>query len=182
MWSKMLSILNVEWTNMKFDSSKIPKAAIYSIGAAASLVTTYYGIKSYLTAKYAKNLLVDGVTDAADLPSRSEHDRKRTATYPNIITNTWYHLYDAKDLQADKPVEVRALNRDFVLWRDANGKPVCQSAFCLHLGANLAVGGKIVNGCIECPFHRWKFNSEGAVTEIPYIKDPTQVPKQKLKT
>lgn len=40
-----------------------------------------------------------------------------------------------------------------------------------------------MNDCIECPFHRWKFNSEGGIAEIPYIKDKTNCPKTpKLKT
>ena len=40
-------------------------------------------------------------------------------------------------------VEVRALDRVFAVWRKSDGTPVCQDAFCLHLGANLAVGGKV---------------------------------------
>jgi phenylpropionate dioxygenase-like ring-hydroxylating dioxygenase large terminal subunit len=45
-------------------------------------------------------------------------------------------------------MEVRALNSVFALWRDpTTGKPVCHEAFCPHLGANLAVGGKVGGGC-----------------------------------
>ena len=40
-------------------------------------------------------------------------------------------------------VEVRALDKVFAVWKKADGTPVCQDAFCLHLGANLAVGGKV---------------------------------------
>lgn len=40
-----------------------------------------------------------------------------------------------------------------------------------------------MDDCIECPFHRWKFNSEGGIAEIPYIKDSKNCPKSpKLKT
>jgi hypothetical protein len=38
---------------------------------------------------------------------------------------------------------VRALDKVFAVWRRADGTPVVQDAFCLHLGANLAVGGKV---------------------------------------
>ena len=75
------------------------------------------------------------------------------------------------------------IGKVFVLWRDNNGKPVCQDAFCIHLGANLAKGGKVVDNCIECPFHRWKFNSDGTVHSIPYLKKPTECQtSKKLKT
>jgi nitrite reductase/ring-hydroxylating ferredoxin subunit len=64
------------------------------------------------------------------------------------------------------------------------GKPVCQTAFCVHVGANLAVGGQVVDDCIRCPFHHWKFDQNGNVVEIPYKPDPKECSgvKQKLKT
>jgi len=69
------------------------------------------------------------------------------------------------------------------MWRDDAGNPVCQDAFCLHLGANLAVGGKVVDNCLECPFHKWKFASDGSVKEIPYITNPHDChTTKKLKT
>ena len=42
-------------------------------------------------------------------------------------------------------------------------------AHCQHLGANLAVGGKVEGECIRCPFHGWRFEGEsGRCDEIPY--------------
>ena len=45
-------------------------------------------------------------------------------------------------------------------------------AYCPHLGANMAVGGKVVNNdCLECPFHGWQFSGEtGKLVNIPYAK------------
>lgn len=45
-------------------------------------------------------------------------------------------------------------------------------AYCPHLGANMAVGGKVVNtDCLECPFHGWQFSGEtGKLVNIPYAK------------
>ena len=32
-------------------------------------------------------------------------------------------------------------------------------AYCLHLGANMGVGGQVKNSnCIMCPFHGWLYN------------------------
>lgn len=34
-------------------------------------------------------------------------------------------------------------------------------AYCAHLGANLGVGGKVVNNdCVECPFHGWLYDGK----------------------
>ena len=45
-------------------------------------------------------------------------------------------------------------------------------AYCPHLGANMAAGGKVVRSdCLECPFHGWKFDGEtGKLVDIPYSK------------
>ena len=74
-------------------------------------------------------------------------------------------------------LQERALNQTFAMWRDrSTGNPVCHSAFCPHLGANLAAGDKINSeGRLVCPFHSWEFNPDGSVHSIPYLKDPSKV-------
>ncbi len=54
------------------------------------------------------------------------------------------------------------------MFRDEEGKSHVVDAYCPHLGANLAVGGKVVGNCIECPFHAWRFRGEdGKCVHIP---------------
>jgi nitrite reductase/ring-hydroxylating ferredoxin subunit len=116
--------------------------------------------------------------DVKSLPSRADHDRRRLLTYPHSpVANSWYHICDSDELKDGRVIEVRALGLTLAVWRDAEGKPVCHSAYCLHLGANLAVGGKVVDGCIQCPFHNWRFGSDGSIRHIPYAKNPDQCPK-----
>ncbi|KAJ1444087.1 Rieske [2Fe-2S] iron-sulfur domain-containing protein [Ochromonadaceae sp. CCMP2298] len=122
-------------------------------------------VSSYLD----RNLIYN---KSISVPSHAKHDERRFATYPSPIMNTWYHLLDSDEVKAGSVREFRALNRVFVLWRDKEGNAVCQDAFCIHLGANLAQGGKIVDGCLQCPFHNWKFAADGTVVEVPYLKNP----------
>jgi nitrite reductase/ring-hydroxylating ferredoxin subunit len=142
----------------------------------------YVFVRHYMNK--SKFFLTDRPVNAEDLPFRSEHDKRRHATYPHHpAANTWYQICDSDELKDGKVVEVRALDHVFAVWRADDGTPVCQSAFCLHLGANLAVGGKVVDGCVQCPFHKWRFDKEGCVKEIPYIQDQSKCPKtSKLKT
>lgn len=60
----------------------------------------------------------------------------------------------------------------FAVFRGLDGKAYVVDAYCPHLGANLAVGGKVVGrSCIECPFHGWQFDGEnGKCTRIPYAE------------
>ena len=40
-----------------------------------------------------------------------------------------------------------------------DGKVYALHSYCAHLGANLGIGGKVVNNkCIQCPFHGWLYD------------------------
>ena len=61
------------------------------------------------------------------------------------------------------------------MFRDTNGHVHALDAFCPHLGANLAVGGKVKGSCLECPFHAWRFNGDdGKCVNIPGAKKSKQ--------
>ena len=80
----------------------------------------------------------------------------------------WFMVAYADELA---PGEVNALkywSTDLVLWRDDAGEFHLQDAFCPHLGAHLGVGGKVKGEQLECPFHGWTYDGDGACMSIPY--------------
>lgn len=149
-------------------------AALYQEFSLVAFVVVagvfYLGVYPSIAHYYAKNVLYN---KSLDVPNRDLHNERRFKTYPSPVMNSWYHFCDSDQLKKGQVMEYRALGRVYVLWRDDFGKPVCMDAFCIHQGANLGVGGKVVNNCIECPFHKWKFASDGTIQEVPYLKDPT---------
>jgi cholesterol 7-dehydrogenase len=55
---------------------------------------------------------------------------------------------------------------------DEHNQVYVLDAFCVHMGANLAFGGRVMPGtnCIQCPFHLWEFNGEtGRCSKVPYV-------------
>ncbi|MCA9771607.1 MAG: Rieske 2Fe-2S domain-containing protein, partial [Myxococcales bacterium] len=42
------------------------------------------------------------------------------------------------------------------------------NAYCAHLGAHLAHGGRVMGETIRCPFHGWQYDGEGRCSSIPY--------------
>jgi phenylpropionate dioxygenase-like ring-hydroxylating dioxygenase large terminal subunit len=88
----------------------------------------------------------------------------REATYPPPYPEAWYVVARSKDVN-DDPVQVRVAGHDLVLFRDGGHRLRAVSAYCPHMGANLA-DGVVRDGCIECPFHRWQIDGEGRVTKM----------------
>jgi nitrite reductase/ring-hydroxylating ferredoxin subunit len=105
----------------------------------------------------------------ADLHRRQRVTVFGEGRYPFPVPNGWFIVAGAGELD---PGEVRALryfDRDLVLFRAEDGTPSVMDAHCPHLGAHLAVGGRVEEGCLRCPFHGWKFDGgSGACVEIPY--------------
>lgn len=68
-----------------------------------------------------------------------------------------------------KPLEVTLFSKALVAWRDDQGWPVIMERYCSHMGADLAAG-EIQAGCLECPFHGWRFDNSGQCTVAPDIE------------
>ena len=75
----------------------------------------------------------------------------------------------------DKPLRVRALAQDFVVFRDGQGKAHCLSNTCTHRGGSLS-GGKVVGDHVQCPYHGWQFNGAGQCKRIPSLGINASIP------
>jgi len=92
------------------------------------------------------------------------------------LRNRWYVMLSAEKLGV-KPVGIKALGENLVLWRDGNGKAQCFIDFCPHRGAKLSLG-EVVNGDLSCWYHGIAFNSEGACTRVPAEGDDSRLQKR----
>ena len=68
---------------------------------------------------------------------------------------------------AIRPVKaVRLLGQDLVLFKSANGDYGLLDRDCPHRGADLSFGRHEGDG-LRCPFHGWKFDTQGRCTDTP---------------
>lgn len=82
----------------------------------------------------------------------------------------WFVVAFSEELAAGQVLPKRYFGRDLVLFRTDDGVPVAMDAHCPHLGAHLGIGGRVIDGCIRCPFHAWRFDREGRCVEVPYAR------------
>ncbi|KAM7304758.1 hypothetical protein ISCGN_014658 [Ixodes scapularis] len=69
---------------------------------------------------------------------------------------------------------------EVVAFRTKDGAARVMDAYCPHLGANLGVMGRVVEDCIECPFHGWRFRGvDGVCAYVPYSSKTPEFAKVK---
>ncbi|TNE85005.1 MAG: aromatic ring-hydroxylating dioxygenase subunit alpha [Deltaproteobacteria bacterium] len=82
-----------------------------------------------------------------------------------MVRDYWYAIATSAELKRGRPLALKRFGRDLVLWRTDDGIAVTDDR-CPHRGASLSAG-KVVDGCIECPFHGFLFRPDGQCTRIP---------------
>jgi nitrite reductase/ring-hydroxylating ferredoxin subunit len=90
----------------------------------------------------------------------------------------WFQVGWSAELTPGEVRLVHYFDQDLLLWRSESGGFHASDPYCLHLGANLGVGGKVAGDEIVCPWHGWHWDGEGRNTLIPYS---VQTCKQNLR-
>lgn len=97
--------------------------------------------------------------------------RRVVGDIPPVFPNGWFALVESFRLKNGESANVTALGQQFAVFRDESGSAHIIDAYCPHMGANMAVGGRVIGDCLECPFHGWRFRGhDGKCTEIPYAE------------
>ena len=95
-------------------------------------------------------------------------DDHRRGSYPPPYPDGWYRLLGSGALRRGQARYLECLGRALVVWRAEDADSVfAMTAFCPHMGANLAMG-RVCADRIECPFHGWQFDGDGRAVSVPY--------------
>jgi nitrite reductase/ring-hydroxylating ferredoxin subunit len=79
---------------------------------------------------------------------------------------SWYALARSADITT-RPTRLTRFAQPLVAWRDRDGRAAVMADACPHFGASLAQGHVDGDGCLVCPFHRWRFSHSGTCVAIP---------------
>jgi phenylpropionate dioxygenase-like ring-hydroxylating dioxygenase large terminal subunit len=116
-----------------------------------------------------------GLADAASRAGKTPRKRFRAVPIPaegenGLFTESWFPICPSFEVPPGKVVGKSFLDGRVVVYRTGDGRPHVMSAYCPHLGADLAVGS-VVGDQVRCAFHHWEYDREGRC-ERTGIGDP----------
>jgi len=86
------------------------------------------------------------------------------------FSRVWTPVTASKRL-GGRPLAVQVAAEKLVLFRDRDGRPRAMLDRCPHRGVALSLGKRTADGCLECPFHAWRFDGHGRVCDVPLNPD-----------
>jgi phenylpropionate dioxygenase-like ring-hydroxylating dioxygenase large terminal subunit len=88
----------------------------------------------------------------------------------NLFRQYWIPVVPVTDLAepGGRPLRIRLLGEDLVLFRARNGGVGLIGAYCPHRLAPLYFG-RVENDGIRCAYHAWKFAPNGQCIEMPNV-------------
>lgn len=82
------------------------------------------------------------------------------------LSQYWWPLATSAELGDKQPLARTLQGVPLVLFRDAEGRAAILHDRCPHRHAPLSQG-TVYRGEVECPYHGWRFDSQGCCTRVP---------------
>ena len=96
------------------------------------------------------------------------------------LRDFWYIATESGSLKR-RPLASAMLGESVVLFRDDGGKAGALEDRCAHRNAPLSAG-RVSNGCIECPYHGWRYDGLGTCTHIPSLGEGAKLPRHSVRS
>lgn len=96
----------------------------------------------------------------------TDPDDRRTAIPALGLREYWYPALPAKDVGWKKPVGLKLLGTEIVLFRDKKGEVQALWDYCPHRGVYLSWGDCFWKGLITCPYHGATYDGSGECVEF----------------
>ncbi len=83
----------------------------------------------------------------------------------DVLRRYWWPVWFTEQVER-KPVPVRLLGEDFILFRQPDGKLGMLERFCAHRRVSMEYG-RVEDGGIRCCYHGWKYDCSGQCVDQP---------------
>lgn len=81
------------------------------------------------------------------------------------VSNEWHVVAASKSVDEGSVLSAQVLGQSLVIWR-SEGQVLVWMDLCIHRGAKLSLG-QIKDGCLECPYHGWRYDASAQCVKIP---------------
>ncbi len=116
----------------------------------------------------------DDGTGGAYARAPRTHDAEITEVGPGTpcgeLMRRYWHPVEMSERLGIKPMNIRVLGEDLVLFRDLKGRTGLITPRCIHRGAPMYYA-KVEDAGIRCPYHGWLFDTEGKCLDQPCETD-----------
>jgi phenylpropionate dioxygenase-like ring-hydroxylating dioxygenase large terminal subunit len=96
------------------------------------------------------------------------------------LRDFWYIAAEARSLK-NRPMASVLLGDSVVLFRDGDGRVQALEDRCAHRNAPLSAG-RVANGCLECPYHGWRYDGQGGCVHIPSLGEGAKLPRHTVRS
>lgn len=97
-----------------------------------------------------------------------------------LLKNIWYYAYPGKLLKPGQLVTKKILGQSILVGRDSKGAVFAVRDICPHQAVPFSKNH--FDGCqLLCPFHGWKFGTDGVCTEIPSLVEEQKFDFSRIK-
>jgi phenylpropionate dioxygenase-like ring-hydroxylating dioxygenase large terminal subunit len=93
-----------------------------------------------------------------------------------MIPNQWYAILESKEVKKGKLIGLTRMGEQMVAWRNDKGEAAVMVDKCPHRGVALSKS-VLIDECIQCPFHGFKYDTSGACKLVPANGTGTEPPK-----
>jgi 5,5'-dehydrodivanillate O-demethylase len=97
-----------------------------------------------------------------------------------LLRRYWWPVWFTEQV-TDKPVPVRLLGEDLVLFRDprpdSGGKLGLIERYCAHRRVSLEFG-RVEEGGIRCCYHGWKYGADGSCVDLPLEPEASNLKRE----
>jgi phenylpropionate dioxygenase-like ring-hydroxylating dioxygenase large terminal subunit len=93
-----------------------------------------------------------------------------------MIPNQWYAILESKEVKKGKLIGLTRMGEQMVAWRNNKGEASILVDKCPHRGVALSKS-VLIDECIQCPFHGFKYDTSGACKLVPANGAGTEPPK-----
>jgi len=100
--------------------------------------------------------------------AQADLDQRAESLLDRGLPGRWYVVAKSGEVPNGAVRAVKALGRDLVVWRGADGKARCIEDRCPHRGARISLG-QVSDSDLACRYHGVTLDGEGRIVRVPAI-------------